>query len=145
MVFYCLGGIAFFCLEEFYVTCAQTGSYNDPNRPRRTRLEARDPLLSMDLGTFQKRNPQWHTAGSPLTYSLNWICDFSFFRFSVALIDLLVWVMNVIPIDVPDILSIIFDRGLIGIYHDWCEPLNTYPRTYELLHSSFLFRNLKQR
>uniref|UniRef100_A0A2N9GRQ5 Methyltransferase n=1 Tax=Fagus sylvatica TaxID=28930 RepID=A0A2N9GRQ5_FAGSY len=47
--------------------------------------------------------------------------------FAAALIDLPVWVMNVIPIDVPDTLSIIFDRGLIGIYHDWCESLNTYP------------------
>ncbi|KAK9282938.1 hypothetical protein L1049_011163 [Liquidambar formosana] len=55
------------------------------------------------------------------------------------------WVMNVIPIDEPDTLSIIFDRGLIGIYHDWCESLNTYPRTYDLLHSSFLFRKLTKR
>jgi len=53
--------------------------------------------------------------------------------------------MNVIPIDAPDTLSVIFDRGLIGIYHDWCESLNTYPRTYDLLHSSFLFRDRTQR
>ncbi|BBG98085.1 Peptide-N4-(N-acetyl-beta-glucosaminyl) asparagine amidase A protein [Prunus dulcis] len=54
-------------------------------------------------------------------------------------------VMNVVPVHVPDTLSVIFDRGLIGIYHDWCESLNTYPRTYDLLHSSFLFENLSQR
>ncbi|KAA8539547.1 hypothetical protein F0562_026239 [Nyssa sinensis] len=65
--------------------------------------------------------------------------------FAAALIDLPVWVMNVVPIDHPDTLSVIFDRGLIGIYHDWCESFNTYPRTYDLLHSSFLFRNLTQR
>ena len=66
-------------------------------------------------------------------------------RFAAALIDLPVWVMNVVPIDVPDTLSIIMDRGLIGMYHDWCESFNTYPRTYDLLHASFLFKYLEQR
>ncbi|XP_021904050.1 probable methyltransferase PMT22 [Carica papaya] len=65
--------------------------------------------------------------------------------FAAALIDLPLWVMNVIPIDSQDTLSIIFDRGLIGIYHDWCESFSTYPRSYDLLHSSFLFSNLTQR
>ncbi|CAL8126054.1 unnamed protein product [Prunus armeniaca] len=65
--------------------------------------------------------------------------------FAAALTDQLLWVMNVIPVHVPDTLSVIFDRGLIGIYHDWCESLNTYPRTYDLLHSSFLFENHSQR
>ncbi|KAM3344900.1 putative methyltransferase PMT23 [Capsicum galapagoense] len=65
--------------------------------------------------------------------------------FASAIIDRPLWVMNVVPISGPDTLSIIFDRGLIGIYHDWCESFNTYPRTYDLLHSSFLFGNLTQR
>ncbi|CAI9091768.1 OLC1v1026877C1 [Oldenlandia corymbosa var. corymbosa] len=65
--------------------------------------------------------------------------------FAAALIDKPLWVMNVVPIDGPDTLSVIFDRGLIGVYHDWCESFNTYPRTYDLLHSSFLFKNLTQR
>lgn len=65
--------------------------------------------------------------------------------FAAALIDLPYWVMNVVPTHTEDTLPIIFDRGLIGIYHDWCESLNTYPRTYDLLHASFLFRNLTQR
>ncbi|XP_052186479.1 probable methyltransferase PMT23 [Diospyros lotus] len=65
--------------------------------------------------------------------------------FAAALINLPLWVMNVIPVNGPDTLSVIFDRGLIGIYHDWCESFNTYPRTYDLLHSSFLFKNLSQR
>lgn len=68
-----------------------------------------------------------------------------FFRFAAALIDLPIWVMNVVPVDTPDTLTVIFDRGLIGIYHDWCESLNTYPRTYDLLHSSFFFKNFGQR
>ncbi|XVF84061.1 hypothetical protein PTKIN_Ptkin16aG0544500 [Pterospermum kingtungense] len=65
--------------------------------------------------------------------------------FAAALNELPLWVMNVVPIDAQDTLSIIFDRGLIGVYHDWCESFNTYPRTYDLLHSSFLFRGLEQR
>ncbi|KAE9587730.1 putative S-adenosyl-L-methionine-dependent methyltransferase [Lupinus albus] len=65
--------------------------------------------------------------------------------FAAALIDLPVWVMNVVPIDMPDTLTTIFDRGLIGMYHDWCESLNTYPRTYDLVHSNFLFKNLEER
>ncbi|KAF5176073.1 S-adenosyl-l-methionine-dependent methyltransferases superfamily protein [Thalictrum thalictroides] len=65
--------------------------------------------------------------------------------FAAALVDQSLWVMNVVPINVPDTLSVIFDRGLIGIYHDWCEALNTYPRTYDLLHANYLFINLTKR
>lgn len=53
--------------------------------------------------------------------------------------------MNVIPVQGEDTLPMIFDRGLIGIYHDWCESFNTYPRSYDLLHSSFLLTILSQR
>ncbi|TKY57718.1 methyltransferase PMT28 [Spatholobus suberectus] len=56
-----------------------------------------------------------------------------------------VWVMNVVPVHAPDTLPIIFERGLIGIYHDWCESLGTYPRTYDLLHADHLFSRLKNR
>ncbi|KAJ8764003.1 hypothetical protein K2173_004876 [Erythroxylum novogranatense] len=65
--------------------------------------------------------------------------------FAAALVDLPYWVMNVIPIDGKDTLPIIFDRGLIGIYHDWCESFNTYPRTYDMLHASFLLKMLSER
>ena len=30
-----------------------------------------------------------------------------------------VWVMNVVPARKPSTLSVIYDRGLIGVYHDW--------------------------
>ncbi|KAJ4978827.1 hypothetical protein NE237_009607 [Protea cynaroides] len=65
--------------------------------------------------------------------------------FAAALIDQPLWVMNVVPNNGADTLAVIFDRGLIGIYHDWCEAFNTYPRTYDLLHSSYLFGNLTKR
>ncbi|KAG6474833.1 hypothetical protein ZIOFF_064048 [Zingiber officinale] len=55
------------------------------------------------------------------------------------------WVMNVVSIDSPDTLPIIYERGLIGIYHDWCESFSTYPRSYDLLHADHLFSKLKKR
>ncbi|XP_031372683.1 probable methyltransferase PMT13 isoform X2 [Punica granatum] len=45
-----------------------------------------------------------------------------------------VWVMNIVPSHMPSTLSVIYDRGLIGVYHDWCEPFSTYPRTYDFIH-----------
>ncbi|CAH8389539.1 unnamed protein product [Eruca vesicaria subsp. sativa] len=65
--------------------------------------------------------------------------------FAAALRELKVWVMNVVPIDSPDTLAIIYERGLFGIYHDWCESFSTYPRSYDLLHADHLFSKLKQR
>lgn len=65
--------------------------------------------------------------------------------FAAALLRTSVWVMNVVPIDEPDTLPVIFDRGLVGIYHDWCESFNTYPRTYDLLHVDHLFKRLVSR
>ncbi|XP_077224121.1 S-adenosyl-L-methionine-dependent methyltransferases superfamily protein [Tasmannia lanceolata] len=65
--------------------------------------------------------------------------------FAAALRDLSVWVMNVVSIDAPDTLPIIFERGLFGMYHDWCESFSSYPRTYDLLHADHLFSKLKKR
>lgn len=65
--------------------------------------------------------------------------------FAAALAGQHVWVMNVVPIDSPDTLPIIYDRGLFGIYHDWCQSFSTYPRTYDLLHADHLFSKLKKR
>lgn len=65
--------------------------------------------------------------------------------FAAALKDLKVWVMNVVAIDSPDTLPIIYERGLFGIYHDWCESFNTYPRSYDLVHADHLFSNIKKR
>ncbi|KAK6922652.1 putative S-adenosyl-L-methionine-dependent methyltransferase [Dillenia turbinata] len=65
--------------------------------------------------------------------------------FAAALKDLKIWVMNVINTDSPDTLPIIYERGLFGIYHDWCESFSTYPRTYDLLHADHLFSRLRKR
>ncbi|KAL3623737.1 hypothetical protein CASFOL_032553 [Castilleja foliolosa] len=63
--------------------------------------------------------------------------------FSVALSTWPVWVMNVVPVSTKNTLSAIYDRGLIGVFHDWCEPFSTYPRSYDLLHANRLFSNYK--
>ncbi|KAH7519966.1 hypothetical protein FEM48_Zijuj08G0093500 [Ziziphus jujuba var. spinosa] len=65
--------------------------------------------------------------------------------FAAALKDVKVWVMNVVNIDSPDTLPIIYERGLFGIYHDWCQSFSTYPRTYDLLHADHLFSKLQKR
>ncbi|KAI4389745.1 hypothetical protein MLD38_001938 [Melastoma candidum] len=65
--------------------------------------------------------------------------------FAAALRDKKVWVMNVVPVDCQDTLPIIYERGLFGLYHDWCESFSTYPRSYDLLHADNLFSNLKKR
>ncbi|EEF42083.1 ATP binding protein, putative [Ricinus communis] len=61
--------------------------------------------------------------------------------FAAAMHDLEVdcWVMNVVPVNGFNTLPVIYDRGLIGVMHDWCEPFDTYPRTYDLLHAVSLF------
>lgn len=53
--------------------------------------------------------------------------------------------LNVVNINAPDTLPIIYERGLFGIYHDWCESFSTYPRSYDLLHADHLFSTLKTR
>ncbi|KAI4346790.1 hypothetical protein L6164_007659 [Bauhinia variegata] len=52
--------------------------------------------------------------------------------FAAALKNKDVWVMNVVPENGPNTLKIIYDRGLIGTVHNWCEAFSTYPRTYDL-------------
>ncbi|XP_057532723.1 probable methyltransferase PMT24 [Amaranthus tricolor] len=65
--------------------------------------------------------------------------------FAAALKDFKLWVMNVVSVTSLDTLPIIYERGLFGIYHDWCESFSTYPRSYDLLHANYLFSDLKKR
>uniref|UniRef100_A0A0E0F029 Methyltransferase n=1 Tax=Oryza meridionalis TaxID=40149 RepID=A0A0E0F029_9ORYZ len=70
--------------------------------------------------------------------------------FAAALADDPVWVMNAVPetgggdTD-TDTLPAIYDRGLIGAYHDWCEPLPTPAMSYDLLHADSLFTMYRDR
>ncbi|XP_028788176.1 probable methyltransferase PMT2 [Neltuma alba] len=66
--------------------------------------------------------------------------------FAAALESPKLWVMNVLPtIAEKDTLGVIFERGLIGIYHDWCEAFSTYPRTYDLIHADGVFSLYKDK
>nr|XP_011462272.1 PREDICTED: probable methyltransferase PMT3 [Fragaria vesca subsp. vesca]XP_011462273.1 PREDICTED: probable methyltransferase PMT3 [Fragaria vesca subsp. vesca] len=65
--------------------------------------------------------------------------------FAAALKDKDVWVMNVVPEDGPNTLKLIYDRGLIGSIHSWCEAYSTYPRTYDLLHAWTVFSDLEKK
>ncbi|KAJ9152833.1 hypothetical protein P3X46_026351 [Hevea brasiliensis] len=64
--------------------------------------------------------------------------------FGAALKDTDVWVMNVSPVNQSSRLKIIYDRGLIGTVHDWCEAFSTYPRTYDLLHAWQIFTKIEE-
>ncbi|CAL9071699.1 unnamed protein product [Musa textilis] len=60
--------------------------------------------------------------------------------FAAALVKYPLWVMNVVPADpARDTLGMIYERGFIGTYHDWCEAFSTYPRTYDLIHADGVF------
>lgn len=66
--------------------------------------------------------------------------------FAAALIDFSVWVMNVVPVEAKiNTLGVIYERGLIGTYHNWCEAMSTYPRTYDLIHADSVFSLYKDR
>jgi len=66
--------------------------------------------------------------------------------FAAALTSNKAWVMNVVPTIAKDnTLGVIYERGLIGIYHDWCEAFSTYPRTYDLIHANGVFNMYQDR
>ncbi|CAL9099170.1 unnamed protein product [Musa acuminata var. zebrina] len=70
----------------------------------------------------------------------------NFGGFAAALIDDPLWVMNIVPTTSQvNTLGVIYERGLIGTYQDWCEAMSTYPRTYDLLHADSVFNLYKDR
>ncbi|PIN14580.1 Sterol 24-C-methyltransferase [Handroanthus impetiginosus] len=114
-------------------------SYKWPS-PWPDRLIDIPPTLSTERNaeeTFKGDTKHWSALVSEVylgSVGINWstvrnVMDMNagYGGFATALINLPLWVMNVVPIHEPDTLSAIFDRGLIGVYHDWCESFNTYP------------------
>ncbi|XP_047320839.1 probable methyltransferase PMT15 [Impatiens glandulifera] len=70
--------------------------------------------------------------------------------FAGSMIDDPVWVMNVVPVEVTNFVSsntlgIIYERGLIGTYQNWCEAMSSYPRTYDFIHADSVFSLYKGR
>ncbi|KAG2663261.1 hypothetical protein I3760_16G019300 [Carya illinoinensis] len=149
------------CMHKVPVNASERGSRWPEQWPRR--LEKPPYWLHSQVGVHGKGTPEdftadynhWKTVFSQSYLKgmgINWssvrnVMDMRavYGGFAAALKDLEVWVMNVVPIDSPDTLPIIYERGLFGIYHDWCESFNTYPRSYDLLHADHLFSSLKKR
>ncbi|WOL04346.1 putative methyltransferase PMT20 isoform X1 [Canna indica] len=100
------------------------GGFKHDNSKWKARVKYYKSLLP-DLGSDKIRN----------VMDMNTL----FGGFATSLIDSPIWVMNVVSSYGPNSLGSIYDRGLIGTYHDWCEPFSTYPRTYDLLHLDGLF------
>ncbi|KAI8031660.1 putative methyltransferase PMT11 [Camellia lanceoleosa] len=99
---------------------------------------------------FRAESKYWNEIIESYVRALHWkkfklrnVLDMraGFGGFAAALIEnkLDCWVLNVVPVSGPNTLPVIYDRGLLGVMHDWCEPFDTYPRSYDLLHAAGLF------
>ncbi|KAI4321133.1 hypothetical protein MLD38_034554 [Melastoma candidum] len=128
--------------------------------PNATELQIYDlhsEVLNDDMGTWKFSVREYWSLLSPVIFSdhpkrpgdedplppyniVRNVLDMNarFGGFNAALLDegKYVWVMNVVPTIAQNHLPLIFDRGLVGVLHDWCEPFPTYPRTYDLVHAA---------
>ncbi|XP_076891421.1 putative methyltransferase PMT21 [Bidens hawaiensis] len=109
---------------------SSAGDFNRDDKKWKKRVNRYKTLLS-DIGTDKIRN----------------VMDMNtrYGGFAASLIDDPLWVMNVVSSYAPNTLPVVYDRGLIGTYHDWCEAFSTYPRTYDLLHLDGLFTSESHR
>jgi len=125
-------------------------------KPFPNRLYAIPPRVSsgsipgVSSETYQNDNREWKKHVSAYK-KINSLLDSGRYRnimdmnaglgsFAAAIHSSKSWVMNVVPtIAEKSTLGAIYERGLIGIYHDWCEAFSTYPRTYDLIHANGLF------
>ncbi|XP_048429755.1 probable methyltransferase PMT3 [Pyrus x bretschneideri] len=106
-------------------------------------------IFEKDMEVWQKRVENYRNLLSPKINSdtIRNVMDMkaNLGSFAGALKNKDVWVMNVVPEDGPNTLKIIYDRGLIGSVHNWCEAYSTYPRTYDLLHAWTLFSDIERK
>ncbi|GLT84528.1 hypothetical protein SLE2022_027530 [Rubroshorea leprosula] len=117
-----------------------------PKWPERlTKAPSRTLVMKNGIDLFEADSKRWARRVAYYKNTLNLklgtpairnIMDMNAFfgGFAAALVSDPVWVMNVVPARKSSTLGVIYDRGLIGVYHDWCEPFSTYPRTYDLIH-----------
>ncbi|KAJ6828796.1 putative methyltransferase PMT3 [Iris pallida] len=117
--------------------------------PRLADLEYSTEMFEKDTEIWQQRVDSYWSLLSPKIRqnTLRNIMDMkaNIGSFAAALKDKDVWTMNVVPQDGPNTLKIIYDRGLIGSMHDWCEAYSTYPRTYDLLHAWTVFSEVEKK
>ncbi|KAJ4824626.1 hypothetical protein Tsubulata_051208 [Turnera subulata] len=125
--------------------------------PRRlTAVPPRLEEIGIRAEEFQEDTNIWHFRMTEYWKQMKSVVRKSYFRnvmdmnsnlggFGAALKDTDVWVMNVAPVNMSARLKIVYDRGLIGTVHDWCEAFSTYPRTYDLLHAWGVFSDIEER
>ena len=102
-----------------------------PKWPERlTKVPSRAIAMKNGLDVFEADARRWARRVAYYRDSLNLelkspavrnVMDMNAFfgGFAAALASESVWVMNVIPARKPLTLDVIYDRGLIGVYHDW--------------------------
>ncbi|WCJ35948.1 S-adenosyl-L-methionine-dependent methyltransferases superfamily protein [Euphorbia peplus] len=144
------------CVTPYLETQGQDHVAGTPWRPFHERLNAvpfrisSGSVFGVTADTYHEYNRLWKKHVNAYR-RVNKILDSGRYRnimdmnagmggFAAALESPKLWVMNVMPtIAERDTLGVIYERGLIGIYHDWCEAFSTYPRTYDLIHANRLF------
>ncbi|CAH9092295.1 unnamed protein product [Cuscuta epithymum] len=133
------------------------GSGLEPWPQRLTAVPPRLKEIGISPNEFQKDTSIWHARVLDYWKQMRTVVMQNSFRnvmdmnsnlggFAAALNDEDVWVMNVAPVNnASSRLKIIYDRGLIGTVHDWCESFSTYPRTFDLLHANLVFSEIESR
>ncbi|CAN6333276.1 unnamed protein product [Urochloa humidicola] len=126
-----------------------------PSRPDRLSFYFKSlEMIGVTPARFEKNNEFWknqiHKYWSFLDVEKNSIrnvmdMNANYGGFAAALSNDPVWIMNIVPYTMSNTLPVIYDRGLLGSYHDWCEPFSTYPRSYDLLHAFHLFSHYEGR
>ncbi|KAF5736744.1 methyltransferase PMT3 [Tripterygium wilfordii] len=117
--------------------------------PRLADFGYSEDMFEKDMEMWRRRVESYWNILSPKIESdtLRNLMDMkaSMGSFGAALKGKDVWVMNVVPEDGPNTLKLIYDRGLIGTIHNWCEAFSTYPRTYDLLHAWTVFSDIEKK
>jgi hypothetical protein len=107
-------------------------------------------IFQQDVELWKKRVSYYKNVNSQLGQAGRYrnVLDMNAYLggFAAALIDYPLWVMNVVPAEAKvNTLGVIYERGLIGTYQNWCEAMSTYPRTYDLIHADSVFSLYKDR
>ncbi|KAG9138997.1 hypothetical protein Leryth_027155 [Lithospermum erythrorhizon] len=120
----------------YWLSSSQTGVYGKP-APEDFAIDSKHWKRVVEKSYLKGMGINWSTVRNVMDMRV------VYGGLAAVLKEMNVWVMNVVSIDSPDTLPIIYERGLFGIYHDWCESFSTYPRTYDLLHADHLFSKIK--
>ncbi|KAK9167293.1 hypothetical protein Scep_002484 [Stephania cephalantha] len=101
--------------------------HNPPDRLQSIEFDAymsRKELFKAESGYWYDIIESYVRAYRWNTLNLRNVLDMraGFGGFAAAMLDLKIdcWILNVVPVSGPNTLPVIYDRGLIGVMHDWC-------------------------